>query len=155
MLFIFMGPSCSGKSSAAKVLKEKIKASVYTGKDYLRFAKNKDEAYEVFMDELHKAAVSPVESSIVYVITEKQTLQKLRHIQGTCLVKFSAELGVLKNRFVQRTGGNLPSPVASMLERQYHDWESETADIHIDTSVGQSPDSFISKLMEHITNTEL
>ncbi|WP_291561207.1 MULTISPECIES: hypothetical protein [unclassified Clostridium] len=44
MLFIFMGASCTGKSSAADELKELMDVQVYTGKDYLRMAKNENEA---------------------------------------------------------------------------------------------------------------
>lgn len=44
MLYIFMGQSCTGKSTVANKLKELIDVEVFAGKDYLRLAKNENEA---------------------------------------------------------------------------------------------------------------
>jgi len=56
MLYIFMGQSCTGKSTAAERLKELTGAEIFSGKDYLRMAKNEDEAFRLFFDKLSKAA---------------------------------------------------------------------------------------------------
>lgn len=49
MLYIFMGQSCTGKSTVAEKLKEFVNAEVYTGKDYLRMGKTKVKLGDYFM----------------------------------------------------------------------------------------------------------
>lgn len=44
MLYIFMGQSCTGKSTVADKAKELTGAEVFTGKDYLRMAKDENQA---------------------------------------------------------------------------------------------------------------
>jgi hypothetical protein len=78
MLFIFVGPSCSGKSSTADALRRKITVRTYAG--------NENEAWHVFENELRKAASAPIANSIVYVITEKNKLPGLQLIKGARFV---------------------------------------------------------------------
>ena len=35
MLFVFVGPSCSGKSTTAEIAGKRTGAQIYSGKDYL------------------------------------------------------------------------------------------------------------------------
>jgi gluconate kinase len=145
-----MGPSCSGKSSIANELKKSTKAKVYAGKDYLRFAKNQDEAWRLFRNELHTASGTCLSESVVYIITDKNKLPELQQIQNARFVRFTASLDVLKARFAKRTGGHLPHSVEKMLEQQFQIWEPIKADICIDTSAGQSSDEMISKIIKQI-----
>ncbi|GAA0122324.1 MAG: hypothetical protein KID00_02455 [Clostridium argentinense] len=136
MLFIFMGASCTGKSSAADDLKELIDVQIYTGKDYLRMAKNEDEAWKIFSKKLNKASSNKDLScqSIIYVVSEKSILPKLQSINDGITIKFTANLDVVKSRFATRMKGNLPNPVEKMLERQLIDWKDIDADLCIDTT---------------------
>ncbi|WP_283591245.1 hypothetical protein [Clostridium butanoliproducens] len=136
MLFIFMGASCTGKSSAADDLKELIDVQIYTGKDYLRMAKNEDEAWKIFSKKLREASSNKDLScqSIIYVVSEKSILPKLQSINDGITIKFTANLDVVKSRFATRMKGNLPNPVEKMLERQLIDWKDIDADLCIDTT---------------------
>lgn len=136
MLFIFMGQSCTGKSTAADKLKEQMNAEIYSGKDYLRMAKNENEAWKLFNDKLEKAAKNKDKSkeSIIYVITEIDLLHKVKIIEDVNLIKFNAPLEIIKTRFADRMNGRLPQPVEKMIEKQYMEWENITGDLVIDTS---------------------
>ena len=136
MLFIFMGQSCTGKSTAADKLKEQMNVEIYSGKDYLRMAKNESEAWKLFYDKLEKAAINKDKSkeSIIYVITEIELLNRVKAIEDAYMIKFNAPLEIIKSRFADRMNGRLPQPVEKMIERQYLEWESITGDLNIDTS---------------------
>lgn len=136
MLFIFMGQSCTGKSTAADKLKEQMNVEIYSGKDYLRMAKNESEAWKLFYDKLEKAASNKDKSkeSIIYVITEIELLNRVKEIEDAYMIKFNAPLEIIKSRFADRMNGRLPQPVEKMIERQYLEWESITGDLNIDTS---------------------
>lgn len=57
MLLIFMGPSSTGKSTVAELFKTSNEGlQVYTGKDYLRLAKNEHEAWSLFNNMLIEAS---------------------------------------------------------------------------------------------------
>ncbi len=71
MLIALIGESCVGKSTIADILKTKLNAAVYCGKDYLCLAKNETESVPKFKDLLAKAVSG---ENIVYVITEKPHL---------------------------------------------------------------------------------
>ena len=43
----------------------------------------------------------------------------------------TADLEVIKARFAKRMGGNLPAPVAAMLERKHGCFDMEPHDIHV------------------------
>lgn len=70
MLYVFMGPSCSGKSSTAKELKKLTDVQIYAGKDYLRMAKNESSAWGIFEEKLKEASSNKDlnSQSIVYII---------------------------------------------------------------------------------------
>lgn len=42
MVIALMGDNCVGKSTIAECLKQKLNAEVFSGKDYLRLAKNEN-----------------------------------------------------------------------------------------------------------------
>lgn len=136
MLYIFMGPSCSGKSSAAEELKKLMEVEIYTGKDYLRMSKNEQDAWKIFSEKLKEASSnrdlnSP---SIIYIISEKSDISKLQAFDNALTIKFTADIETVKSRFANRMKGNLPKPVEKMVERQLMDWENVNAKMHVNSS---------------------
>lgn len=136
MLYIFMGQSCTGKSTVVNKIKELIDVEVYGGKDYLRMAKNESAAWELFYEKLSNAARNKDSSTetIIYLVTEKEQFDKISAIEHSIKVKFTASLDTIKSRFAQRMHGNLPQPVERMLEKQYEQWEGIKGDMNIDTT---------------------
>ena len=69
---------------------------------------------------------------MIYVISEKEQLALLP--EGCIRVLVTASLETIKERFAVRMHGNLPAPVASMLERKYGQFEAAAAyDLRVDT----------------------
>lgn len=136
MLFIFMGESCTGKSKASEEMKKMIDFQEYTGKDYLRFAKSEPEAWSIFMSKLKEAAETKINegSSVVYIISDRDYVQKIGSIDKAVLVKFTAELDDIKKRFSERIHGNLSKPVEFMLERKRNQWKDIEGDIIVNSS---------------------
>lgn len=126
MVIGIIGESCTGKSTLADKLKSLLGAEVYTGKDYLRLAKNEAIAKKLFQKKLEDAMSGP---HIIYVISEKEHLPLLPDRAFRVLV--TADLNVIKERFTQRMRGNLPAPVATMLERKHGCFDAEKCDIHV------------------------
>lgn len=145
MLYIFMGQSCTGKSTAAEKLKQLKDIEVFAGKDYLRMAKNENEAWGLFYDKLSNAALN--KESIVYLISEIEQLKRIVTIEGASKVKFTASLDIIKGRFAKRMGGRLPQPVEKMLERQYTEWENIEGDINVDTSKNDDIEEIARKIV--------
>ncbi len=148
MLYIFMGQSCTGKSTAAEKLKKQTGAEIFSGKDYLRMAKNEDEAWRLFFDKLSEAASGSNVSgdSVIYLVAEISQLDRIIDLQGARKVKFTASLDTIKSRFAERMHGRLPSPVEKMLTRQYEEWEPVQADILIDTTSDNDIDTILSTI---------
>lgn len=128
MVIGIIGESCTGKSALAKELEEILGAEVYTGKDYLRLAKNEDMAKKVFQNKMREATS---EKPLIYVISEKEHLELLPKTAFKILV--TAELDTIRERFAKRMHGNLPAPVADMLERKHGCFDSEECDVHIES----------------------
>ncbi len=126
MVIGIIGESCTGKSTLADKLKSLLGAEIYTGKDYLRLAKNEAIAKKLFQKKLEDAISGP---HIIYVISEKEHLPLLP--DRTFRVLITADLNVIKERFAQRMRGNLPAPVATMLERKHGCFDAEKCDIHV------------------------
>lgn len=126
MVIGIIGESCTGKSTLAEQLKETIGGTVYTGKDYLRLAKNEAIARKLFQKELQNAVDG---ESVIYVISEQEHLELLPEQAVRILV--TAELEQIKERFAQRMHGNLPAPVAAMLERKHGCFDEIAYDIHV------------------------
>lgn len=149
MLYIFMGQSCTGKSTVADQMKVQNGAEVYSGKDYIRMAKNENEAWNNFYNMLKNTAIEKnPEKILIYVITEKEHLNKLSAFNDVKKVKFTASLEVIKARFAQRMRGNLPLPVEKKLEMQFKEWEIEEGDLNIDTTEGTDVNEQIQAILK-------
>ena len=126
MVIGIFGESCTGKSTLAEKIAGSLPCEVFTGKDYLRLAKNENIAKVMFQKKL-TAAVNG--DNVIYVISEKEHLSLLP--EGAFRVLVTAELETIKSRFAQRMHGNLPAPVATMLEKKHGCFDAEPHDIHI------------------------
>lgn len=124
MVIGIIGESCTGKSTLADKLKFLLDAEVYTGKDYVRLAKNEALAEKCFREKLEGAT-----SNVIYVISEKEHLHLLPEKALRVLV--TADLDTIKQRFAQRMRGNLPAPVAAMLEKKHGAFDAEAHDLHV------------------------
>ncbi len=122
MNICIFGESCVGKSTLAKALQEQTDATIYTGKDYLRLAKNEAEAKAKFQTLLQQ------EDNIIYVTTDPQDLALLP--QQCVRILLTEELDIIKTRFSKRMRGQLPPPVAMMLERNHGAFDSLPHDFH-------------------------
>ncbi|GMQ56841.1 hypothetical protein AN1V17_12350 [Vallitalea sediminicola] len=148
MLFIFMGESCTGKSTVAEKIRDMVNAEVYSGKDYLKLAKNENDAWNNFYNKMVDASVdvNTCVNNIIYVITEKDVIAKLDNID--CVkVKFIADIDIIKTRFSKRMKGNLPKPIISMIERKSLEWKEVEGDIVLDTSKNNIEEN-INKILE-------
>ena len=126
MVIGIFGESCTGKSTLAEKIAASFPFEIYTGKDYLRLAKNENIAKVMFQKKLIAAASG---ENIIYVISEKEHLPLLP--EGTLRILVTADLGTIKSRFAQRMRGNLPAPVAAMLEKKHGCFDDVPHDIHV------------------------
>ena len=126
MVIGIFGESCTGKSTLAEKIDTSFPCEVFTGKDYLRLAKNENIAKVMFQKKL-SAAVSC--ENIIYVISEKEHLSLLP--EGALRILITADLELIKSRFAKRMRGNLPAPVAAMLEKKHGCFDAEPHDIHV------------------------
>ena len=127
MVIGIIGENCSGKSTLAEKIKGTLGGEVVTGKDYLRMAKSESEARALFREKL-KSAVSG--SNIIYVISEPDHVALLP--AGAVRILVSADINTIKERFKARMHGNLPAPVAGMLEKKHGMFDSGSYDYHYD-----------------------
>lgn len=133
MVIALFGDSCTGKSTIAEELSAQISAKVYSGKDYLKLAKSESMAAALFKKKLEGT------ETIIYVISEKEQLALL---PDRCVrVLVTASLETIKTRFAARMHGNLPAPVAAMLERKYGQFVAEPHDLRIDTDLTPSDEA--------------
>ena len=126
MVIGIIGESCTGKSTLADRIAAAFPCDIYTGKDYLRLAKNENIAKAMFRKKL-AAAVGG--ENIIYVISEKEHLALLP--EGALRILVTADLDLIKARFTQRMRGNLPAPVAAMLEKKHGCFDEVACDIHV------------------------
>ena len=126
MLIAIFGESCTGKSTLAEKIAASFPCEIYTGKDYLRLARNEDIAKVMFQKKL-AAAVSG--ENIIYVISEQEHMALLPEWALRILV--TADLELIKSRFAQRMRGNLPGPVAAMLEKKHGCFDTQPHEIHV------------------------
>lgn len=109
---------------------------MFSGKDYLCFAKSEAAAKEAFQNKLREVMTS---GNIIYVISEKEHLALLP--KGALRVLMTADLSVIQERSAVRMRGNLPEPVALMLEKKHGCFDAVAHDIHIvsgETDLGDS-----------------
>lgn len=126
MVIGIFGESCTGKSTLADNISASFPCEIFTGKEYLRLAKNESIAKVMFQKKL-KAAVNG--ENIIYVISEKEHLSLLP--EGALRILVTADLELIKSRFTQRMHGNLPAPVAAMLEKKHGCFDTQPHDIHV------------------------
>lgn len=138
MVIALFGDSCTGKSSIAAKLAQQLSAEVFSGKDYLKLAKSEGIAQALFKKRLSG------QERIVYVISEPERLALLP--ENSVRVLVAASLKTVKERFAQRMHGNLPSPVAAMLERKFGQFESQPYHLRIDTD-HVSPAEAVGKIL--------
>lgn len=130
MVIGILGESCTGKSTLAEKISAALPCLVYSGKDYLRLAKNEAIAKAMFTKKL-AAAVDG--ENIIYVISEKEHLALLP--DGAIRILVTADLEIIKERFAQRMHGKLPAPVAAMLEKKHGCFDNEPHDYHVVSGV--------------------
>ena len=130
MLIALIGESCTGKSTIATELTKVFHAEVFSGKDYLRFAKSEADAKAAFSARLLERAASNSEHA-VYVISEPEQLSLLPE---KCLrVLVTASLETIKARFAARMGGKLPPPVEAMLTKKHGQFDGVLHDLAVDS----------------------
>ncbi|SFN71436.1 hypothetical protein [Proteiniclasticum ruminis] len=146
MLFVFMGPSCSGKSTAAEIVGKRTGAKIYSGKDYLRLAKAEGDAWRIFHEKLEEASKPDGEESLIFVCTEKELFDRIRVTENIFTVRFTATPEDIKRRFAERMRGTLPKPLEVMLEKQMHLWEGIEAKLLVDSS-SESPEDAAERIL--------
>ncbi len=77
MLYVFMGPSCTGKSTAAEIVRKRIGAKIYSGKDYLRLAKAEGDAWRIFYEKMEESSKKESGESLIFVCTEKELFDRI------------------------------------------------------------------------------
>ena len=133
MVYGIIGENCSGKSTLAEEIKKTIGAEIITGKDYLRMAKSESEAEMLFRKKLENAVNG---ESIIYVISEPEHLKLLP--KDALRVLVSADIDTIKERFKARMHGNMPAPVAQMLEKKHGIFDTGTYDYRFDGAHGDA-----------------
>lgn len=126
MVIAIFGESCVGKSTIADELAKRINAEIYSGKDYMRLAKNEQIAKKLFQEKLINSLTG---ENIIYVISEIDHLELLP--DGAVKVLVTAELSRIKERFAERMHGNLPKPVEIMLEKKHGMFDNEVCDLKV------------------------
>lgn len=114
MVYGIIGENCAGKSTLAAAMARRLGAEVVTGKDYLRMAKSEAEATALFRKRLADALAG---ENLVYVISDMDQLGLLP--EGAVRILVQADLETIRARFRARLHGNLPPPVAQMLDRRH------------------------------------
>ena len=127
MLIAIIGENCVGKTTLANQINEKLGATIYAGKDYLRLEKSPSAAAEALKATL-KASLEG--NNIIYLITEKEHIQFLP--EGAFRIVLTAELEVIKERFKARMRGNLPMPLEKMLDAKHGMYDDLDCNIKLD-----------------------
>ena len=133
MVIGIIGENCSGKSTLAEKIKAELGAEIITGKDYLRMAKSGSEAVSLYREKLRRAVPG---DNIIYVISDPEDVKLLP--DGAIRILVTADLETIKERFRARMRGNLPAPVALMLERKHGMFDSGEYDYRFDGATGDA-----------------
>ena len=96
-------------------------------------AKNENEAKQLFQKQLNDAVHG---DNIIYIIAEPEHLALIPDNAVRILV--TADIETIKERFASRMHGNLPAPVAAMLEKKHGFFDHEPCDFHVHNG---SPDA--------------
>ena len=126
MLICIFGESCTGKSTLAEAITAEFPCEIMTGKDYLRLAKNETIAKKLFQKKLCEAVTG---ENLIWVVAEPEHLALLP--EGAVRILVTAELEQIKARFARRMRGNLPAPVAAMLEKKHGCFDAAPHEIHV------------------------
>lgn len=114
MVIGIIGENCTGKSTLAAEIQKRLGGEIVTGKDYLRLAKSESMAAALFRKKLKEALTG---DAVLYVISEQDQAKLLP--EGAVRILVKADIETIKERFKARMRGNLPAPVALMLERKH------------------------------------
>ena len=114
MVIGIIGENCTGKSTLAAEIQKRLGGEIVTGKDYLRLAKSESMAAALFRKKLKEALTG---DAVLYVISEQDQAKLLP--EGAVRILVKADIETIKERFRARMRGNLPAPVALMLERKH------------------------------------
>lgn len=126
MVIGIFGENCAGKSTLAAKIAVGFPCEIFTGKDYLRLAKNENIAKMLFQKKLASAENG---CNVIYIISEPEHLTLLP--EGALRILVTADLEQIKVRFAQRMHGTLPAPVAAMLERKHGCFDAVPHHIHV------------------------
>ena len=137
MVIGIIGENCSGKSTLAEKMKEKLGAEIVSGKDYLRMAKSETEARALFQEKLRKAVAG---DNIIYVMSEAELIGLLP--DGAVRILVTADLDTIKERFKARMHGVLPAPVAGMLEKKHGMFDHGDYDYRFDSTTDDPADLY-------------
>lgn len=143
MVIGIFGESCTGKSTLADSLGQKLNAKVYTGKEYMKLEKNGGEAKKAFQAMLSSAQEGG--ENVIYVIAEKEHLALLP--EKAVRVLATADLDTIKKRFAERMNGVLPPPVAAMLEKKHGMFDSEPHDLRVESG-GEDLEAVCGRIIE-------
>ena len=127
MVIGIFGENCTGKSTLAREIQKRTGAEIVSGRDYLRLAKSESEAASLFKRRLSDAVCG---DNIIYVIAEPELTRLLP--DGAVRILVYADTETIKERFKERMHGNLPLPVAQMIERKHGIFEHEAYDFRFD-----------------------
>ena len=127
MLIGIIGENCSGKSTLAQRIRSEVGGEILSGKDYLRMARTEGEALARFREKLRDAVEG---DPLIYVISEPEQVGLLP--DGAVRILVSADLDTIRERFRARMHGNLPAPVAQMLERKHGLFDDVPCDLRFD-----------------------
>ena len=72
--------------------------------------------------------------------------------EGALRILVTADLEVIKERFAQRMRGQLPAPVAMMLEKKHGCFDAESHDIHVVS--GETDTEIVCKQILDMINKE-
>lgn len=129
MVFGIIGENCTGKSTLAGEIQKRLGGEIVTGKDYLRLAKSEAMAAALFKKQMKEALTG---ENILYVISEPDQVKLLP--EGAVRILVKADLEDIKERFRARMRGNLPAPVAQMLERKHGCFDNGEYEYTFDSS---------------------
>lgn len=140
MVYGIIGENCAGKSTLAAAMARRLGAEVVTGKDYLRMAKSEAEATALFRKRLADALAG---ENLVYVISDMDQLGLLP--EGAVRILVQADLETIRARFRARLHGNLPPPVAQMLDRRHGMFDAVPHE-HVYNGATGDPEEFCQSL---------
>lgn len=99
----------------------------------MRLAKSESLATALFREKLCG------NETYIYVISEPAQLALLPEDSVRVLVV--ASLATIQSRFTLRLRGNLPAPVAAMLERKYGQFDNQPHDLRVNTDAASAEEA--------------